>query len=200
MPYLLILIGCLGLFLSIIGLYSVPIQQFDLSSVIWMNQHRHDILDHVNVFLSHIGGLPYMLLICGLWCLGLNWIKQYQHIFLISFGLLGAAIIGWWMKYLFDRPRPDALYALAETYGASFPSAHTIYATVLSCLVIFIFRKHDYARLIIFLACFWAFGMGISRVYLGAHFPTDVLAGWSIALIWMGILYRQFSPVLMSKK
>lgn len=111
-------------------------------------------------------------------------IKTVHSNLFISFSLLGGSALGWFLKWFFDRARPDAIYALTETYGASFPSAHSIYATVLSCLIIFIFHKHAYAKIILFLACLWFLGMGISRVYLGAHYPTDVLVGWSIALVW----------------
>lgn len=200
MPYLLIFIGCLGITISIIGLNIQYIQQLDLATVAWMNGHRSPFLNWINVFLSHVGSLPGTLVICGLWCLKLYQSKKSALILFLSFSVIGAAMIGWLLKWLFDRARPDAIYALTETYGASFPSAHSIYATVLSCLVIFIYHKHVHARLIIFLACIWFIGMGFSRVYLGAHYPTDVLAGWSIALVWVALLSLQFTPPSTSKQ
>ena len=199
MPYLLIFIGCLGITISIVGLNNPYIQHFDIASLAWMDGHRTPFSNGINVFLSHIGGLPSMLIICSLWCITLYQSKQFTQILFISFSLLGGSALGWFLKWFFDRARPDAIYALTETYGASFPSAHSIYATVLSCLIIFIFHKHAYARIILFLACLWFLGMGISRVYLGAHYPTDVLAGWSIALIWVSCLWLYFSPLQISK-
>ena len=193
MPYFLIFIGCLGTIISIIGIDIPSIQQFDHASVTWMDEHRINFLNAINVFLSHLGGLPGMLVICGLWCLFLYQSKKYKYIAFISFSLIGASLIGWLLKWLFNRPRPDSIYALTETYGASFPSAHSIYATVLSCLIIFIYQNHVYARYIKILACAWFITMGVSRVYLGAHYPTDVVAGWSIAFVWVSLLWLQFN-------
>ena len=189
MPYLLLLVGCLGLTLSIFGLYNPFIQQLDIDTVTWMSQHRPDALNGIAVFLSYFGGLPSMLLLFSLWCFRQFRLKEYANIILIYLGLLGSAIIGWTLKCWFNRPRPELIYQMVETYGASFPSGHSIYAATLSCLMILIYHKHHQKKLIIFLACLWFILMGVSRVYLAAHYPTDVLAGWSIAFIWISVLW-----------
>ncbi len=199
MPYLLIYSGCLALVLSCIGIYIPYIQHVDINAVEWMSQHRFENLTSVAVLLSMIGGLPAMLSLLTLTCLQRFYVKEYKHIILICLGLFGGSAIGWLLKYLFNRARPDQMYQIVNTYGASFPSAHSIYSAILSCLLIFIFYQHEHKRLIRFFAGTWLILMGMSRVYLGAHFPTDVIAGWSIAFIWMGILWLQLSPALLSK-
>lgn len=199
MPYVFIFIGCLGLTISSIGIYFPFVQQLDTSAVIWMSQHRLMLIDQVAVFLSFIGGLPIMLLGCGIWCLLQIRAKKYISSLFIILGLIGGSIIGWILKYLFDRPRPESLYQMVETYGAAFPSAHSLYAAVLSCLLFFIFYNHTQARWIKLFACFWFVGMGFSRIYLGAHYPTDVLAGWSIAFIWIALLWLIFSPSILKQ-
>ena len=192
MPYLWLLIGCLGLIFSIFGLYNPNLQQFDQNAVTWMSQHRISGLNELAVFSSHIGGLPGVLLICVFWCLKQYKSKKNAYIILIFLGLLGGSAIGWLLKFWFNRPRPEQVYQMVETYGASFPSAHSIYAAILSCLVMLIYHKHAQAKIIIFSACIWFIFMGICRVYLAAHYPTDVLAGWSIAFIWIALLWLAF--------
>lgn len=199
MPYFLIYCGCVGFALSFIGIYLPYIQQLDLQIVLWMSQHRSELLTDIAVFLSNIGGLPAMLVILGIVCLQRFYVKKYTHIIFICLGLFGSAAIGWLLKYLFNRARPEQVYPIVETYGASFPSGHSIYAAVLSCLLVYLCHTHHQLKSIQFLACSWLIMMGVSRVYLGAHFPTDVIAGWSIALIWMGLLWLQFSPTILSK-
>ncbi|NHB58930.1 phosphatase PAP2 family protein [Acinetobacter shaoyimingii] len=193
MPYIWLFIGCLGLILSIFGLYIPNIQYFDTNTVVWMSQHRFDIFNEIAVFLSYIGGLPSMLFICGIWCLKHYQTKNYVNIIVICSGLLGSAAIGWILKFWFNRPRPELIYQMVETYGASFPSAHSIYAATFSCLIMLIYRQHVQVKLIMFFACLWFIVMGFSRVYLAAHFPSDVLAGWSIAFIWIAVLWLIFS-------
>lgn len=193
MPYTFIFIGCLGLTISSIGIYIPFIQQLDISAIAWISQHRTALFDDVAIFLSYVGGLPVMLLVFGIWCAQQLRLKKRTSSLFIFVSLVGGSVIGWILKYLFDRPRPDSIYHMVETYGAAFPSAHSLYAAVLFCLIMFMSHKHKHARLITFFACLWAVGMGFSRVYLGAHYPTDVIAGWSIALIWVAWLWLQFS-------
>lgn len=188
MPYVLILLGCIGIGLSSIGLFIPLIQKVDVYSVAWLSLHRVDFFNPIALALSSIGGLPGTLLIVALWCLHQAWYKKYVNIAFICAGILGSIAIGWSLKYMIDRPRPDIHYQMVHVYGASFPSAHSIYAMTLACLIMFIFHKHSHAKVIISLACLWWLSMGFSRVYLGAHFPTDVLAGWSIGLIWIAVL------------
>lgn len=199
MPYtFLFIIGCIGLSISCIGLNISYIQQFDGSSIIWMSLHRFDFLNHIAVGLSYLGGLPAMLLVCGIWCLQQAYVKKYANIVLINLSLFGASAVGWILKYSIHRPRPEAVYQMVHTYGASFPSAHSIYAVVFACLIIFIFYQHTQAKILITFACVWWLSMGFSRVYVGAHFPTDVLAGWSIGLIWVSLVWLLLSKRILS--
>ena len=200
MPYFLIFLGCLGLIISTLGIEFQEIQQLDVAAVVWMNLHHSVILKGIAVFLSKIGGLPASLCICLVWCFYLYKSKRYAHILFISLSFIGGASIGWFLKFLFNRPRPDAMYQIVETYGASFPSAHSLYAAVLSCLVMFLFYQHARATIILCLACIWSVAMGVSRIYVGAHFPTDVIAGWSIAFIWVALLWLLLAPKILSQK
>ncbi|WP_143222596.1 phosphatase PAP2 family protein [Acinetobacter silvestris] len=200
MPYLLLFIGCIGLIFSSIGLHTPYIQHFDNFAVEWISLHRSSFLNDFSVSLSYIGGLPATLLICGSWCLYLFWQKKIANILFICLGISGSVVLGWSLKYLVDRPRPDTIYQMVNTYGASFPSAHSLYAAVLASLVIFIFYKRAHAKLINALACLWCLSMGFSRVYLGAHFPTDVIAGWGIGFIWIALLWLIISRSLLRKQ
>ncbi|RKG39058.1 phosphatase PAP2 family protein [Acinetobacter rongchengensis] len=199
MPYVLILIGCIGLLFSSISLNINEIQQLDLSSVEWMSLHRSGMMNGLAITLSYLGGLPPMIVVVIIGSLYFLRLKQYANIFMLTIGLLGATTIGWIVKYAINRPRPDDVYQMVQTYGASFPSAHSIYAALLSCSIVFIFRKHRRAKLICLVCGFWFLSMGISRVYLGAHFPTDVLAGWSIGFIWAAIIWLMLSSNTLSK-
>ncbi|SPL69349.1 phosphatase PAP2 family protein [Acinetobacter stercoris] len=188
MLYLLILLGCIGIGISSFGLFVPYIHQLDFSSVNWLSIHRSEFINLIAMGLSTLGGLPGTLLILTIWCLHQAWYKKYVNILFISAGIIGSATIGWILKFLVNRPRPETMYQMVKVYGASFPSAHSIYAMTVACLVIFIFYKHRKAKMIILLVSIWWLSMGVSRVYLGAHFPTDVLAGWSIGLIWIATL------------
>ena len=189
MPFLLFIAGCIILIISVIGLHISLIHLMDTSFVVWTNTHRNVLFNAIAVKLSLLGGLPFTVIIGTIGCLLLYKSKKYAEVLFVLLSIAGGATIGWLLKYIINRPRPDEIYRMVETYGASFPSAHSIYAAVLGCCVMLILHKHTRARLFITLAGLWLVLMGLSRVYLGAHYPTDVLAGWGIGLIWTTFLW-----------
>jgi undecaprenyl-diphosphatase len=93
------------------------------------------------------------------------------------------------LKMLFRRPRPEAFFGLAEPFTYSFPSGH---ATTAACfygvLAAILAARTSSLRLKIALwtfAALMASAIGLSRIYLGVHYPTDVVAGYAAAVIWV---------------
>ena len=88
------------------------------------------------------------------------------------------------MKHIFLRARPDVSLHLVTQGGYSFPSGHSVTSVVFYGLLLYLIHKHcknDVLRKILTSVCgFFAVVIGLSRVYVGVHWPTDVLAGWCI--------------------
>lgn len=186
MAKFLLYIGFILLFFSVLILDTQWGAQLDVQLIERFRQHRNLTLNHVAIALSWLGTFPVVLFF-SICLLGLC-IKQQQVASVISVGLLGAVICTWLLKYSIARARPDATYHLVSSYGDSFPSAHSCYAAALSCMLMYLLHQRKYAGLWCSLAVLWMLMMGSSRVYLGVHFPSDVLAGWSISFIWFGVL------------
>lgn len=91
-------------------------------------------------------------------------------------------------KALFDRPRPDLVPHGASVYTASFPSGHSMMAAVtwltLALLLATTFHGRRLKVYVVALAVLVTVAVGVSRVYLGVHWPTDVLAGWAAGGAW----------------
>ena len=92
------------------------------------------------------------------------------------------------LKALFRRPRPDVVPHLMRVYSSSFPSGHSIISAVvyltLGALLSRVFRQRRFKFYILAVAVLMTGLVGASRVYLGVHYPTDVLAGWTAGLVW----------------
>ena len=189
MPYYLLILGCLLIFFSLLLIEIPALQPVDLAVVKMISEQRTELLTSIARILSLLGGIPAVLGFATLWCTALAWYKKYASIAFIIIGLLGSIAWAWSLKYVFDLARPPAIYHLVESYGSSFPSAHSIYAATLVVFLLFVTQHHKQRHLIAVLAVLWLAIMGISRVYVGVHYPSDVLAGWGTSFIWMSLLY-----------
>jgi len=100
----------------------------------------------------------------------------------------GGLLISTVAKELFDRPRPDLVTHGSYVHTASFPSGHSMMAAVvyltLGVLISRVLPQRRQKTYVLAIAVLVTVLVGISRVYLGVHWPTDVLAGWLAGLAW----------------
>ncbi|TRX62610.1 phosphatase PAP2 family protein [Fulvivirga sp. M361] len=183
----------LGFFLTILqDLYGTGLNQFDQSVFELIHGLRSESLTIVITFITHLGGAPmYFVLIpligLLLYYRGHSWKLAIQS----SIVLFTAFALNAGLKYFIARPRPLADIRLIEAYSYSFPSGHSMSATAFYGFLIYLTFK--YVR-----RGFWkAFlslgllslilGIGLSRIYLGVHYATDVFAGFVAGLSWLMI-------------
>lgn len=92
------------------------------------------------------------------------------------------------LKEIFDRPRPQVVPHLAEVESASFPSGHALMSAVvyltLGALLSQFVRQRRVKCYVLGVAVLMTGIIGLSRIFLGVHYPTDVLAGWTVGLTW----------------
>jgi undecaprenyl-diphosphatase len=102
--------------------------------------------------------------------------------------VLGGVAINNLLKYAFARPRPDFVTHAARVFTTSFPSGHaTLSAITYLTMGALLARIHHSLAIRIYLmsvAVFLILLIGMSRIYLGVHYPTDVLGGWCIGAAW----------------
>jgi undecaprenyl-diphosphatase len=117
--------------------------------------------------------------------------KRGETRFLVGAALSGY-LVGLALKAYFVRPRPTVVPQLELAYQTSFPSGHSmmsaiIYLTLGALLTQFAGNLPRLRTYFLLCALFLTGSVGISRVYLGVHYPTDVLAGWTAGLVWANL-------------
>ncbi len=134
--------------------------------------------------------------------------KQYEFMWLILIATVGGAILSFGLKELFARERPPLMFHLLTVKSMSFPSGHAMMSSVVyltqGALLAKVQSNKNLRIYILLVAIILVFLIGISRVYLGVHYPTDVLAGWSVglawaSLCWLAVKYLQKRKVQKSK-
>lgn len=152
------------------------------------------------IFLSWMGtGLPLVLLTAAIMGLLYRKLGLRRELGLIAFIALGSALLNTGLKHLFRRPRPE-VYRLAEATGFSFPSGHSMAAFSLYGLLALLLWPHLRGiagrTAVLAAAGILIAAIGFSRIYLGVHYPSDVLGGYAASACWIAIvlaLYRRLS-------
>ncbi|MCO4785963.1 MAG: phosphatase PAP2 family protein [Marinomonas atlantica] len=115
---------------------------------------------------------------------------------------LGGVFLSMGAKYLFQRPRPELVPHLIEVYTPSFPSGHATMSMVCflgGALVIARMWPESIARrALITVAVLSSLVVGASRVMLGVHWPSDVLAGWLLGIFWVLVVHQYCSHYRLS--
>lgn len=86
------------------------------------------------------------------------------------------------LKTIFDRARPELWHHTTIENSFSFPSGHAATSMILACLFLYLARNAKQFKLIVFGQILYVVAIGLSRLYLGVHYPTDIIGGWLTAM------------------
>ena len=123
-------------------------------------------------------------------------LKHRSELVLFTIVIIGTPILNKLLKEFFHRTRPD-LHRLIEIGGYSFPSGHAMNAMAFYGILTFLLWRHIPSRLgrtlLILVSSLFILMIGISRIYLGVHYPSDIIAGYFASGFWvtMAILFYQ---------
>lgn len=156
-------------------------------------------LDAFFVLVSKLGYqwgvIPLDVLVVAL----LAWRRHWRNALFAATAFVGSAVLNLGSKQLFQRERPSLWESIAPESTFSFPSGHAMGSMTLAATVVFLAWPTRWRWPALLGAALFVPLVGLSRVHLGVHYPSDILGGWCAALVWVcgvhALMYRRrWSP------
>lgn len=159
----------------------------------WMVAHRNGTLTPIMVNASRFGSTPSLVVIALLATAWFVWHRRRADALLVVIGSAIGLALAPLLKLVFTRTRPPIADHIVMVDSWSFPSAHSLNSmAVLGLLTVLAVRERPgrlRRTLIAALGAFLVILVGFSRVYLGVHWPSDVLAGWAVGALWVAVCF-----------
>lgn len=172
----------------------------DSQVLLWINDYAHPILDSVIVGVTLTGNIGTVLIMSTCAIFFLKKYGEIRSIIQIIFTVGGAIMLNILLKYLFQRDRPKLWQLVIQESTYSFPSGHALITAAFATSLVFIWWKVRYRWLIVVAAALYVLLVGFSRLYLGVHYPTDVIAGWCVGVAWAVIVAIVLKVVVIEKR
>jgi membrane-associated phospholipid phosphatase len=187
------LLGCLGLIWIIATLvedvWEKETFQFDTTFLLWIHQLSNPVVDQVMLVMTQLGNPQVVLPTFVVVCIVLLRDRQYSEAKFFVIACVGGTILNNGLKLAFSKPRPALWKQLIVETTYSFPSGHALGSVVLYGAIAYLAAAH-YPRFsgLIYGGAIGLVGLiGVSRLYLGVHWLTDIIAGYSMGLLWLMI-------------
>lgn len=162
---------------------------FDTTFLLWLHKFANPNLDNFMLLITNLGNPNTVVIIAGITVLFLWWRRYREEAKFFVIVCLGALILNTGLKLFFSKPRPQLWHQLISEKSFSFPSGHALGSMVLYGFIAYELATHypDFAKVIYSLTVILIAAIGISRLYLGVHWPTDIIAGYGVGFLWLMI-------------
>ncbi|MFV0604053.1 phosphatase PAP2 family protein [Phascolarctobacterium faecium] len=164
------------------------LQQLELQFIAYVQQFVTPPLTAEVMLVTASGSSTFYLLASALVCCWYLYSRQKDRLYLYLVCLCGGGILNQVLKRIFERVRPDIFPVIAES-GYSFPSGHAMGAICFYGILAYFaglgLRSKPLRWGLLAAAGIYILLIGLSRVYLGVHYPTDILAGYAAGATWL---------------
>ncbi|MDP2720413.1 MAG: phosphatase PAP2 family protein [bacterium] len=203
---LVFLASLVGFFLTLLLVSTHQTDTFDRAGIQLVQSFSSPFLTWIMVFVSAFGNGVFTVFTFFAFAFALL-LKGYRRQSHFSFLIWLALLLSWLAKLIIARPRPDG-YLLPEATlpsDFSFPSGHVVFYTVFFGLVAFyalvLPDVSKLGRSVLLIISGLLIGLvGLSRIYLGVHYPTDVIGGYLLGLLLLGVLAVFYFKFILPKE
>ncbi len=198
---LLAMVLCIAMFGQLASdvFSGAPIAQLDQELAVWFNRHAHEAWIPVMLGITHWNHPIGLLLMTAVFVWFLRARAAHYWTAAVLLAVPGGMVVNVLLKYTFQRARPSFEEPLVQLATYSFPSGHTSGATlfygVLAAYLIVQWRGTGVRLLVLLAACAMVALVAYSRVYVGAHYLSDVLAGVAVGCAWLSICITGISTL-----
>ena len=149
--------------------------------------------------ITTLGGYPVLVSLVAVVVGYLLVVRRFGPALFVFLSTWLGTLVSQIMKQVYDRPRPDVVEHLVSYQTASFPSGHATMSTVvyltLASLIAGLVDDWRVRAYVLSIAIVLSLVVGISRVYLGVHWPSDVAAGWALGAAWASLAWLVVSAL-----
>jgi undecaprenyl-diphosphatase len=179
-------------------------QAFDDAVLRWISEQRTPLFDHVMLEITFLGTGTVVMMVVTISGFFL-WLTNHRYsALLLLISTAGGILLNNLLKAGFSRPRPQVVEWGTTVVSSSFPSGHAMSAAVVYGTVAYLAarlqRRHLHRSATLALAGILIILIGISRLYLGVHYPSDVIAGVIIGLAWAGFCMATLEAIQLYAK
>lgn len=171
-------------------LHKHEIFPFDAPVLAMLHGLSTPTLDRFFVWMSRIGSVWGIVPFDALILLWLALRRRYRDTMFFGLAVVGSELIDFAAKNYFARARPSLWLSIRPETSYSFPSGHAMGSASLGVALILLFWRTPWRWSITPVVLGFVLLIGISRVYLGVHYPSDILAGWCAATVWVVAMHQ----------
>ena len=134
-----------------------------------------------------IGLILLIAVIAAVVLITLVWRRYYSEAQIFVIDCIGGVVLSYGLKSVFGKVRPDLWQSAIEDLSYSYPSGHALGSTVLYGFIAYLIAtRYPQFSLLIYVGVISLIGsIGLSRLYLGVHWPTDIIGGYGIGFLWL---------------
>jgi len=174
-------------------------QALDERALTWIAGHRSPALDRIMLEITSLGNGAVLVLLVAIASVFL-WLTNHRwSVYILFLGVLGGKLLNTVLKETFDRARPSVIEHVDVVMSKSFPSGHAMSSFIVYATVAYLVsRLEPSARLrrtTWCVAILLILAVGVSRMYLGVHYPSDVIGGYIAGLAWVMFVSSSITAV-----